>query len=143
MKLVLRGSGASDVAPQTGPNVLGEARLDVIGGEASPNDLISTPLLPGRSAQFNWSLTPAQAGKVEGTLWIYLDTVTQDSGNDEPFPLAALPVEVDVVSLLGLSTSTLQIVGVLGAAAGLVLTLPWVGNRLARRKSKRRPHRTR
>ncbi|MEZ0394971.1 MAG: hypothetical protein ABWK53_00850 [Anaerolineales bacterium] len=106
--------------------VLAEARLDLAGVQISPAGVTTEALLPGRSVTFYWSVRPPEAGRYRGTLWFFLRFVPLGGGMEESrLALAALPIEIQVKSLLGLPGWAARWVGAVGTFVGGVLGFPF------------------
>ncbi|MEI6291750.1 MAG: hypothetical protein WCP19_15115, partial [Chloroflexota bacterium] len=82
-------------------NVLLECRLEMAGMIIRPEELISEPLLPGKSLKFYWNLMPTQAGVQEGTVWIYLRYIPKNGESEIRKAIIAQPVEIKNVSFFG------------------------------------------
>lgn len=101
-----------------------EARLDMAGAEADPSGIASAPMPLDEGVGFNWTVRPSGTGKYRGVVWLYLRSVPSDGGVGSERALAALPIEIQVVSILGLGSGPVRILGVAGFLAGLILGLP-------------------
>ncbi len=82
-------------------NVVAVARLDMAGLEAW-RDEISQPLRPGKPVTFNWSIRGSEAGTYRGVVWLWLEFVPKEGGESERLTLLSRPIQVDVVTILGL-----------------------------------------
>lgn len=121
-------------------HVIAEARLDLLGVQVRPEGLVSEPLLPGQAVTFFWSVRPSEAGTFRGTLWFHLRFVDKTSGQESGRTIAAPPVQVEAVTLLGLSAGAARLAGSLGSFVGAVLGFPfvdevlkWLWHRMRRR----------
>jgi hypothetical protein len=112
----------------TGYTVIAEAELELPRLHVRPPGVVSQPLLPGQNITFSWSVRPEEAGKYSGTVWFTLrflpiGQVTRPEGE---LPVAALPVEFEVVSLAGLTGGSARLLGIIGIFLGLFLALPFL-----------------
>jgi hypothetical protein len=121
-------------------NVLARARIDLAGVEVRPDGMVSQPLLPGRPVTFYWSVRAEKAGVYRGTVWFFLEFAPKNGGGSSEQAIAAMPVEIEAVSLFGLKAGPARILGVAGSFLSAILGVPfleevlkWVWKR-ARRK---------
>lgn len=107
-------------------HMLVEARLDMAGVEADPSGMASAPLPFDQTMSFAWTVHPLSTGNYRGVVWLYLHSVslTGDTGTERA--LAALPIDIRVVSFLGLGAGPVRILGLAGMLAGLILGLPFI-----------------
>ena len=111
-------------------NVVAEARLDLAGVQAVPAEMASQALRPGQRVTFYWSIRPAEVGRYRGAVWFYLRFEPLDGGPESERAIAALPIEIEVVSLLGLKAGPARILGVVGALISSVLGIPFLEDAL-------------
>jgi hypothetical protein len=102
-------------------HVIAEARFDIAGIEIRPTELISEPLAQGTSATFYWSVHPQEVGVYRGTVWLYLQFVDKQSGEESRKTVSAQIVEIEAVNLLGLSGGFARTTGVIGSTWGQLL----------------------
>jgi hypothetical protein len=122
--------------------IIAETKLDLPGIAVRPPGLVSQPLEAGRGVTFTFYVQPQETGQVAGTAWFFLRFAPQaggvapgeSRGPDSELPVAALPVGFVVVSLAGLDGGAARLVGAIGAVIGLLLALPFLLERAARRK---------
>jgi hypothetical protein len=107
-------------------HVLAEARLDMAGVQVVPNDTISEPLLPGKSAIFYWSVSPYQTGNYRGTVWCHLKFLPKEGGNVLDHPIFARTIQIKSITLLGLSVVPAKLLGSFGAILGTVIGFPFL-----------------
>lgn len=81
-----------------------ESRLDLIGGVSTPQGLISAPITSGRTLVFVWNVQAESANDLTGTIWLYLSVMHLGKGAGEELALYALPIEIPLITILGLST---------------------------------------
>jgi hypothetical protein len=106
-------------------NVIVEARFDLPGVFVQPSELISAPVSQGQTAVFYWTLRPADAGKFRGTIWLYLRVVDKSTGEERRETVSAQIVEIESVKFLGFVVNRVRLMGLVGAVAGLFLSLPF------------------
>lgn len=129
--------------PQAGPpagpdvyathNVLADASLELPGLVIAPGSAISSPLRPGRSATFLWRVTPRQAGDYSGDLSLHLGFIPLSGGAaaEESRLVSSQRIEIQTVSLFGLSGPAARLLGVSGAVLGFLLGFDRLLKRLA------------
>ncbi len=105
-------------------NLIVEARFDLPGVSIRPSELISAPVSQGQTAVFYWTLRPTDAGKFRGTIWLYLRAVDKLTGQESRETVSAQIVEIESVKFLGLVVNRVRMIGLVGAVAGLFLSLP-------------------
>lgn len=126
-------------------HLIAEARLEMPRLFVSPSNMVSQPIRAGQSITYTWSIPASAVGEYDGTAWFFLRFVPksgdekstgQDSDDDmaaqgdslmeavTELPVAAIPVHVRVVSLLGMKGSTARIIGTVGLFASLLIALP-------------------
>jgi hypothetical protein len=134
VRLTLKVDALKDFLPAAGGtesssiykthNVIVEARLDLPGVFIQPSELISAPVSQGQTAVFYWTLRPADAGKFRGTIWLYLRVVDKSTGEERRETVSAQIIEIESVKFLGLVVNQVRLIGLVGAVAGLFLSLP-------------------
>lgn len=107
-------------------HVTAEARLDLAGVEVIPPGTISSPLLPGQSVTFYWSVSPREAGSFRGTLWLHLRFVDKASGEESRRAVSAQTIEVEGANLFGFSGNSARTLGVIGSVVGAVTGFPFL-----------------
>ena len=134
-------------------HLIAEARLELPRIFVSPRNMTSQPVRAGQTITFTWSVPANAVGEYEGTAWFFLrfmpmagdeKTTGQDSSNDlaaqgSPakeaaleLPVAAIPLRVRVVSLLGMTGSTARIIGIAGLCLSFLIALPLILDRFYR-----------
>ena len=106
-------------------SVIAEARLDLAGVDVRPSEEVSSPLLPGQSVTFYWSVHPNTSGTFRGTAWLFLLFVDKVTKEESRIPLAAQTVEISTMDLLGLNGSLARTAGGIGSIVGAVLGFPF------------------
>ncbi len=121
--------------------VLAEARLDMAGVQISPAGVTTEALLPGRSVTFYWSVRPTETGRYRGTVWFFLRFIPLAGGPESRSALAAMPIEIEAISLLGLRARTARWLGAVGTFVGGALGFPFfedIVRLLFKRRGRRR-----
>ncbi len=105
--------------------VIAEARLDLVGMEVQPAELISEPLLPGESVSFRWSARPSAPGMYRGTVWLFLRFIDPSTKAERREAISAQSIEIRVLRLIGFDGPSARFAGALALllAAGLGLPL--------------------
>ena len=111
-------------------HVIVETRFDLPGMDIHPSDLISAPIAQGQTPVFYWTLRPHTAGTYEGTIWLYIRTVDNVTGQEHRETVSAQKVEIDSVILLGLTANQARIAGLVSTVIGLALSLPFILDRM-------------
>lgn len=106
-------------------NVIAEARLDLAGVDVRPSEDVSSPLLPGQSVTFYWSVHPSGSGTFRGTAWLFLRFVDKVTKQESRIPLSAQTIEISSADLLGINGSLARMAGGLGSVVGAVLGFPF------------------
>ncbi len=107
-------------------HVLAEARMDMAGVQVIPVNVVSEPLLPGESATFYWSVSPAESGEYRGTIWLYLRYIPKQGGEEMVKTISAQFVEIRATTFLGAKTGPARVAGAIGSFIGAVLGFPFV-----------------
>jgi hypothetical protein len=122
-------------------NIFAVARLDLAGFEAYREE-IREPMHQGQPVTFPWSIRASEAGTYRGVVWLRLELVPKDGSQKDEILLLARPIEVKVVTVLGLSGSLARIFGGAGLVLSTILGYPFIQSRvtdwLKRRKRKKR-----
>jgi len=108
-----------------------EAKLDMPRMFVQPAGIISQPYEHTDEIVYEWRIVAHEDGIYSGTVWFYLyipltETNTLSNPEDDRTPVAALPVEVRVVSLVGMSGRTARIAGAGGLFLGILLAVPYI-----------------
>ncbi|NOY98114.1 MAG: hypothetical protein GXP40_02780 [Chloroflexi bacterium] len=107
-------------------NVIAEARLDMAGVIVTPAGQVSEPLLPGKPVTFYWSVRPAEMGRYRGTVWLYLRFIPKEGGEEMRRTLSAQVIEIQAVTLFGLTAGPARFAGTVGSFVGAVLGFPFI-----------------
>jgi hypothetical protein len=105
---------------------IAEARLDLVGMDVKPSDLISEPLHSGGSATFFWSIKPVRAGSYQGTAWLYIRILDPSTGLETRKVVTAQIMEIKVVDFQGLSTTWVQVLASINLAVSVFLLFPFI-----------------
>ncbi len=106
-------------------NVVVEARLDLAGVVIRPEESISEPLTPGKSATFYWSVQPQHSGDFRGTVWLYLNFVPKNGTDTRQRAVASQLINIHVTSFLGMKGNTARAAGAAGSVIGSILGFPF------------------
>ncbi len=106
-------------------NVTAEARLDMAGVEMRPAELISSPLEPGGTVTFYWSVKPQSTGTFKGTAWLLLKFVNKRTGETSERAISAQTVEIRSTNFLGLSAGVARTSGAVGSLIGGIIGFPF------------------
>ena len=121
-------------------HVLVESRLEMDSIHYTPTGEVSEALRSGQPVAFLWSVRPDEQGAYLGTIWVHLRFLPLDGGEELRRVLTAQPVQIQAISLLGLSGAMARWLGGVGLAFGLVLGLDGVVMWLVgKKKSERAP----
>jgi hypothetical protein len=104
-------------------NLVLQSHLDLSGVTRTPTGEVSQVMLPDQPVVFLWYLRSTNPGIFGGKVWLHLRFVPRSGGQDTRLLLAAQQVEINVVTLLGMSGRQARLFGSLGLALGLFLTL--------------------
>lgn len=106
-------------------NVVAVARLDIAGLD-SWRDEIREPLRPGQPVTFRWSVRAEESGMFRGVVWLHLEFVPKEGGEVEKVTLLARPIDIEAVTVMGMSGSTARLLAGLGLVASTLLGLPFL-----------------
>jgi hypothetical protein len=106
-------------------NLVAVGRLDMAGVEAFREER-REPLQPGREVVFHWIIRADAARVYRGVVWLHLDLVPKSGAAVERVLLLARTVEVEAVTVFGLSGSAARCLGILGMAASVWLGYPFI-----------------
>lgn len=115
------------------PNLMVDARLEIPDARLlPPPGLVSQTLLTGQSLHFEWRVAPYRATEINGVAWVYYRFVVSETGQQEQVLVAVKPVQMQVVSLAGLSAGVVRAAGWVGVVLGVILSFPLVDGVLRR-----------
>ena len=109
-------------------NILLETRVELPGVFIQPGEELIQPLRPGKELSFNWQFTPYESGEIEGEIWIYLNMISEDQGDDSRHPISILSINVLSMDLFGMTGQTARIFGIMGICIALVLWRDLIGD---------------
>ena len=128
-------AGAADSEP-TGA-YLAHARLDLPGLDVQPSGLISEPMPVGGAASYFWTVRGSRVGKHDGTAWLYISRAPSGIDPQEPVPIAAQPVRLEVAALFGLGGGAVRTLGTIGSLISLPLLIGFASSRTPGRESRK------
>jgi hypothetical protein len=118
-------------------NMVAVARLEMAGMEADRGEM-RQPMRPGRDVTFHWSVRAAEAARYRGVVWLHIELVPKSGGEVEEILLLARPIEINVVTVLGMPADLARILGILGVFISTVIGYPfiqkWIENWRDRKK---------
>lgn len=123
------GGQSSCPAADNSSNVSLASRLELPGVFSSPGSELYQPIIPCRPVFQAWTTFPAQAGSFSGTVWLHLAVIWLHADYDPQLPVAAIPLDIDVISLAGLPGAQARLVGVLAILVGLALNIDLIVRR--------------
>lgn len=135
------GVGGVQPAIYDAYNLVLQSHLDLPGIVRTPTGEISQAMLPDQPVEFLWYLRPLTPGLYSGKVWLHLRFIPRSTGQEERILLAAQQVDIQVVSLLGMSSSQARLLGSVGLVVGVFLgldgVLSWGLEQLAKRRELR------
>jgi hypothetical protein len=126
-------SGSTQNTGSVNSNLILQTHLDLPGVVHTPTGEVSQAILPGQPSVFIWYLRPLVSGIYQGKVWLHLISMPRSGGQKQRILLAAMPVEIEVVTLLGMSGNQARLLGSLGLAFGVMLGLEGVFTRFLER----------
>jgi hypothetical protein len=137
-KAMQAGVGGVQRAVYDTYNLVLQSHLDLPGLIRTPTGEVSQAMLPDQPVEFLWYLRPLTPGIFSGKVWLHLRFVPRSTGQEERILLAAQQVDIQVVTLLGMSSSQARLLGSVGLVVGVFLgldgVLSWSLEQLAKRK---------
>ncbi|MFM8322470.1 MAG: hypothetical protein ACKOC5_16275 [Chloroflexota bacterium] len=114
-----------------------EARLELPGIAYTPRGRVTQFLLPGRMAEFDYTLLPDAPGAYPATLWLHRLPSAGSAESTAPRVITAQQLQFDVQRLAGLDGRWARALGATGALLALPVGLDgaaaWLWRRLAAR----------
>ena len=107
-------------------HVTAEARLDMAGVDVRPGEMISSPLAPGQSVTFYWSVRPQGKGTFKGTVWLFLRFVEKVTGEQSQRAISAQVIQIQSTDLFGLPADFARSTGAVGSVVGGILGFPFL-----------------
>jgi hypothetical protein len=106
-------------------NVTVEARFDIAGMLVQPTGSTFQSLNRGQSVTFHWSIRPLETGTYRGTVWLHLNFVQRQTGEESRMALSAQIVEIEAVDFFGFSVDFVRTSGVVGSVLGVIVGFPF------------------
>ena len=104
-----------------------ESKLEILNAQIAPDGLIHSALRTDQDTKFTWNIRTDKSTPMEGTLWIYLALQPRLANSvTEEQPLFAIPINLEVKTILGLPADLAVVIGIFGnllAIALLILAL--------------------
>jgi hypothetical protein len=98
------------------------SQLDLVGLPHTPTGEISQAFSSEHPVVFLWNLRAAKPGNYPGKIWLHSQPRLAVAGPGTRRLIAAQPLEIKVVSLLGFSGDQGRVFGAIGIVAGLLLS---------------------
>ena len=108
-------------------HILVETRVELPGVLIQPGEELIQPLQSGEKLTFNWQITPYESGEIEGEIWIYLNILSEDQGDDSRHPISILSIHAQSIDFIGMTGQTTRIFGIIGICIALVLWRDLIG----------------
>lgn len=108
-------------------NIVAIARLDVAGLETW-RDEVREPMRPGIPVTFRWSIRADESGRYRGVLWLWLEFVPKNGAQPERVTVLSKALEIQAVTLLGLSGVMARWLGGAGVVVSSILGFPLIEN---------------
>jgi hypothetical protein len=87
-----------------------ESRLELPGVHIEPSGVISQNFVKNKILNHKWELYPDNPGEVNGTLWLYINLIPENPSDDLIHEiLLAKPIQIDVITIFGLSSIWVRI----------------------------------
>lgn len=103
-----------------------ETRLDMPNVKMEPAGTLSSALVEQSQLKFSWQLKPFEKGNYSGTVWIYLIEISRDNEPSHKQLLLTKPIQIDVISILGLPLYMIKIFGFLMLGLTLIAGYPFI-----------------
>jgi hypothetical protein len=90
-----------------------ESRLELPGITINPSGVVSQNFVKNKNLYYEWDLYPFNQGVFHGTLWLYVNLIPENPA-DPPIHeiLLAKPIQIEVISIFGLSAIWIKILGI-------------------------------
>ncbi len=102
-----------------------EARLELGLVHMLTGDAMIETVNAKQSAQFLWQVKAETSGRARGNLWIFVNITDSQNGNTWQLTRFALPLQMEINAIIGLSLSSVRSLAMIGfflvLSAGLVL----------------------
>lgn len=125
IRLELQDSGSQALCPETISSAAFTliGRLELPGIPVLPGNELTQSIIPCKPVFQAWVVQAWKSGLASGTLWLYLGAVGLPEDSKQELALAAVPLEISLISLLGLSGAQARLVGVLAILIGPALNI--------------------
>ena len=101
-----------------------ESKLEITNAQIAPAGLIHSALKTDQDTNFTWNITTDHSSQLSGTLWIYLAVQPKSSSSiTEEQPLFAIPMNIDVTTVLGLRADLALVLGIFGSLFAIALLI--------------------
>ena len=104
-----------------------EARLELGLVQMLTGDTVIEALNANQSAKFLWQVKAGTSGRTRGNLWIFVNIADSQGGNTWQLTRFALPLQMEIKDIIGLSLSSARCLALIGfflvLSTGLVLLL--------------------
>lgn len=115
-----------------------ESKLDLANTQIAPDGLVHALLKSDQETQFTWNIETDQSSPLEGTLWIYLALQPISSSTvTEELPLFAIPIDIGVKTVLGLSADLALLIGFFGCLISIAILVVVLYFLFAKRRFKK------
>lgn len=102
--------------------LLVEARLDMPGVGVFPQGTVRQTLTEGQLLRFVWRCTPYSQNKFSGTLWVFINTVSEN-GQLDRYPILAYPLEIQAKRGFGIPVQLIRLLCFVGLFSGMLMLL--------------------
>ena len=114
-----------------------ESKLEIPNASIAPSGLVHSLLKSTQDTRLIWNISTNQSSSLSGTLWIYLLVKpTTSSTVMEEIPIFAIPLDISVITVLGLPADTALIFGILSGLLAIVVTILAVRLNFFKQRSK-------
>jgi len=103
----------ASAAPQNTCSLALETRLLADNVSSLPGNTIIESFVGGQSQSFIFTITAPEALDVSGDLWIYASPVDPSGKTSGSIPLFVIPLEMQVLTIFGLSPALVRYIGML------------------------------
>jgi len=104
-------------------HIIVEAHLEMPDMPHVPTGQIYEGLLPGKPTFFSWRVRPEKKGVYAGTVWLHLNYVPKNGGEETRRVVSAQLLEIEAIELLSIGGSMGRVLGSVGVVVSLVVVL--------------------
>ena len=98
-----------------------QSRLELPGIHIDPSGMLEKKFVENMPLNFDWDLLPINRGTYQGTLWLYANLIPENPLDKLiKETLLAKPIQIEVVTIFGLSSFSLKILGVVSLLFSLI-----------------------